>query len=74
MNTRRTQRTDSPLRSSLQFNSRHRGTDQAARMSRFESAKQPTAGAVPILAPISAPILRSFDPIEIARFIKERQR
>lgn len=32
------------------------------------------SGSVPVFAPISAPILRSVDPVKVARFLRERER
>ena len=76
MNTRRTQRTDSPLRSPLSFDRRRRATAQAMASSSdsTDAVKHQTTSSVSVFAPIAAPVLRSVDPIQVARFLKERER
>lgn len=39
-----------------------------------ESVTTAAAGSVPVFAPITAPILRSVDPVKVAKFLKERER
>ena len=70
MNTRRTQRSSSPRRSSLHSPSSLR-QEQAVMAS--EPAQNGTA-AVSVFAPIAAPVLRSVDPVQVASFLKERER
>lgn len=67
------QDTDSPLHSPLK--TPKRGASQA-RMADLPTVPgvSASAGSVPVFAPISAPILRSVDPIKVVRFLKERER
>ena len=76
MNTRRTQRTDSPLRPPLVSDRRRHIASQAMTSSTNAdgNGSVPANGSVSVFAPISAPVLRSVDPIQVARFLKERER
>ena len=76
MNTRRTQRSNSPLRPPLITDRRRHRTVQGMASPSFtaDGAHTPASGSVSVFAPVAAPVLRSVDPVKVARFLKERER
>lgn len=74
MNTRRIQRTGSPLHAPLTEHTLPRiHAAMTGNSNNSDDGFAPTR-AVSLCTPISAPILRSVDPVQIARFLKERER
>lgn len=67
MNTRRSQISSSPLASPLYFNRRHRDITD-------DTASQTGNAAVSVFVTIYAPVLRSMDPFNVAKLLKERER
>lgn len=66
-----TARSSSPLHSPLRTPTRY---SALAGMSTDRPSSDGTAAGVSLCTPIAAPVLRSVDPVKVARFLKERER
>lgn len=74
MNTRASHRSNSPLPEPLEKHSLAAIRNMSRKSANDGLHGQAPAGSVAMFTPISPPVLRSIDPVDVAVFLKERER